>query len=199
MRSEQDIQPAEQGSSRWLDRVADWSSRREWTLLVAIVLGQLLVLVAIATLHAAPLVFGQTVVLDTLPVDPRDIFRGDYVTLRYAFTDSAGLNGAVGVPSAANSPPAFTWQEDQPAYVPLTRLADGQWQAGPAQPTPPATNPYLTGRYTAGQFRFGIEAYYVQEGEGKTLEDANRAGKLQAEIAVAPWGQATLRALRQKP
>jgi uncharacterized membrane-anchored protein len=199
MPNQDELQSTEQGSPSWLDRVAGWASRRERTLLVAIVLGQLLVLVAIATLHAAPLVFGQTVVLDTLPVDPRDIFRGDYVILRYAFSISAAVNSAVGSPSPGNAPPTFAWQEDQPAYVPLTQLADGQWQASPAQPTPPATKPYLTGRYTAGQFRFGIEAYYVQEGEGKSLEDANRAGKLQAEIAVAPWGQATLRALRQKP
>ena len=137
MRSQGELQSIDQGSPNWLDRIADRGGRRERTLLVAIVLGQLLVLVAIATLHAAPLVFGQTVVLDTLPVDPRDMFRGDYVTLRYAFSNAA--IGAVGAPSSAGSPPAFAWQEDQPAYVPLTHLADGQWQAGPAQPTPPAT------------------------------------------------------------
>ncbi len=199
MPSQDELQTAEQSSPNWLDRVAGWGGRRERTLLVAIVLGQLLVLVAIATLHAAPLVFGQTVVLDTLPFDPRDIFRGDYVILRYAFSNSAAVNSAVGPPSPGSATSTFAWQEDQPAYVPLTRLSDGQWQAGTAQPTAPATKPYLTGRYTAGEFRFGIEAYYVQEGEGKALEDANRAGKLQAEIAVAPWGQATLRALRQKP
>jgi uncharacterized membrane-anchored protein len=186
------------GGPRWLDRCVAWCGRRERTLLVAIVLGQLLVLVAVATLHAAPLVFGQTVVLDTLPVDPRDPFRGDYVILRYAFTDEAGLNGAVGLPSPASTPSPFAWQEDQPAYVALTSLPDGSWQTGPATPLPPATRPYLAGRHTGGRFLFGIEAYYVQEGQGIEWEKVNRAGDLQAELAVAPWGQATLRGLKRK-
>jgi len=186
-------------NATWLDRCAAWGMRRERLLLAAIVLGQLLVLVAIATLHAAPLVFGQTVVLDTLPVDPRDPFRGDYVILRYPFTDPAGVNSTVGQPSPANTPSTITWQEDEPAYVELTKLPDGSWQPSPPNPERPATRPYLAGRYAGGQFLFGIEAYYVQAGHGKELEDARRAGKLQAEVAVAPWGQATLRGLREKP
>ena len=33
------------------------------------------------------IVTGTTVLLETVPVDPRDIFRGDYVTLNYAISD----------------------------------------------------------------------------------------------------------------
>lgn len=186
------------GGPRWLDRCVAWCGHRERTLLVAIVLGQLLVLVAVATLHAAPLVFGQTVVLDTLPVDPRDPFRGDYVILRYTFTDEAGLNGAVGTSSPPNATSPYTWQEDQPAYVALTAQPDGTWQASSPTPQAPTTKPYLAGRHTRGRFLFGIEAYYVQEGQGIEWEKVNRAGDLQAELAVAPWGQATLRGLKRK-
>jgi uncharacterized membrane-anchored protein len=60
----------------------------------------------------------------------------------------------------------------------------------------PQEGTYLRGRYT-GDYRqpvqFGIEAYYVQEGQGLELERLQRANQLSAEIAVAPWGQAKLR------
>ena len=50
----------------------------------------LVALLPVCVLLAAPvrpaliLTFGERVRLATLPVDPRDIFRGDYVTLRFA-------------------------------------------------------------------------------------------------------------------
>lgn len=194
-----DIQaePREPGGPRWLDPLAAWCSRRERALLVAIVLGQILVLVAIATLHAAPLVCGQTVLLQALPVDPRDPFRGDYVILRYAFTDPTALNAA-GLSGPTNSPAGHAWREDQPAYVVLTKRSDGHWDAGQPTPQRPAGQTYLAGRYARGRFVFGIEAFYVKQGVGRELEQAIRQGELWAEVAVAPWGQATLRGLRRK-
>lgn len=37
--------------------------------------------------------------------------------------------------------------------------------------------------------RFGIEAWYVQEGTGKQIERLRNAGQLSAETAMTPWGQ----------
>ncbi|MCY2937868.1 MAG: GDYXXLXY domain-containing protein [Planctomycetota bacterium] len=42
---------------------------------------------------------------------------------------------------------------------------------------------------------FGIEAWYVQEGQGKELEAATREKKVLAEIQVAPSGKARLKGL----
>ena len=37
-------------------------------------------------MRAIPLVTGQTVLVQVEPVDPRDLFRGDYVILSYDFS-----------------------------------------------------------------------------------------------------------------
>ena len=42
---------------------------------------------------------------------------------------------------------------------------------------------------------FGIEAWYVREGQGKELEAATREKKVLAEIQVAPSGKARLKSL----
>jgi uncharacterized membrane-anchored protein len=42
---------------------------------------QLVVLGGMIALHAAPLWFGETVLLKVEPVDPRGLMRGDYVIL----------------------------------------------------------------------------------------------------------------------
>ena len=46
--------------------------------------------------------------------------------------------------------------------------------------------------WNGNDLRFGIEAFYVQEGTGKELERLRNSGQLSAEIAVTPWGQARL-------
>src|SRR5262249_27649233 len=44
---------------------------------------QLLVLTGLASVKAYTLATGRTVTLRTVPVDPHDLFRGDYVELNY--------------------------------------------------------------------------------------------------------------------
>ena len=58
------------------------SPRRKLALL-AVVLAQLAVPLALAGLAAADLAFGQEIRLRAQPVDPLDVFRGNYVVLRY--------------------------------------------------------------------------------------------------------------------
>lgn len=183
----------------WLERLIAWCSGHERLLLAAIAGAQLAVLGGMIVVDALPLVVGETVVLPVQPVDPRDLFRGDYVILQYDFS-RPGMPARTGVPSAAVASPAAPvdgWKEDQPVYVTLARSADsGHWQATSIRATPPpAGATYLRGRYTGGQFLFGIEAFYVQEGTGRVLEQARNRGELMAEVAVAPWGQAALREL----
>jgi uncharacterized membrane-anchored protein len=49
----------------------------------------------------------------------------------------------------------------------------------------PMSGTYLQGRWGwRNRIECGIEAYYVQEGEGRRLENAIRGGKLTAEVAV---------------
>ena len=143
-------------------------------------------------IESLPLMIGERIVMRVTPVDPRDFFRGDYVILNYDIN-------RVTVPAIEDG--QSTWRGpsqhyDETVYVPLEREGDGQhWTGTTASLTRPANGKFLRGRVT-GDYRqplqFGIEAYYVQEGIGKVLEDQIRSRKLSAEIAVAPWGQAKL-------
>ena len=59
---------------------------------IIIVLFQVLLLVGIIAYRQYWVATGERVLLGTEPVDPRDIFRGDYVTLNYEIS-SLDLHG----------------------------------------------------------------------------------------------------------
>ena len=61
-------------------------SRRRLAALVAAVLLQLAVLGGLFVYSQYPLWVGTEVRLATVPVDPRDLFRGQYVRLNYALS-----------------------------------------------------------------------------------------------------------------
>ncbi len=176
----------------WIDGPLGWLVARGRTVLLVAAIGQGLTLIGMVAVQAAPLVVGQTVRLRVVPVDPRDLFRGDYVILDYE------LNEAV-ARALENSADDRRVGADRPVYVTLTPDADGvHRRAGAVSFERPAGGLYLRGRLTGhwrGSARFGIEAFFVQEGEGLALERLRNSGELSAEIAVAPWGQATLRRL----
>jgi uncharacterized membrane-anchored protein len=135
---------------------------------------------------------GREIVLETLPVDPRDLFRGDYVVLRY------GL-------SSYKAPyhRKYNFENGQTLYV--TLKPDGQnWLIDSVSPAKPARGLFLQGRISnaskekyqeAYEIQYGIESYFVPEGEGKKLEALREKKKLNAVINVAPGGQAKIKKL----
>ena len=70
-------------------------SRGRRIALLAVVLVQLAVPLALAAVAAADLAFGREIRLRAQPVDPLDIFRGNYVVLRYDIsTVAVGLSAS---------------------------------------------------------------------------------------------------------
>jgi uncharacterized membrane-anchored protein len=188
----------------WVDATAAWIKAHTRVLLAAAVLFQLLVLLSMIVLHAVPLVFGERILLHVRPVDPRDLFRGDYVVLAYDFS-RVPAGGIAGAPASANSQHQFapygTWWDDRPVYVSLEPQADGKhYRAATISVDRPTSGRYIKGKFArgwgAGDLHFGIEALYVEEGEGRRLEQLRNAGQLSAEIALTPWGQAKLCGVR---
>ena len=184
----------------WINRAAEWVRGHTRGLLLAGVFFQLLVLSAMIVLHATPYVVGDRIWLHVRPVDPRDVFRGDYVVLSYDFSrlPPGSIPGAPPPPSwwGGNADDA-AWWEDRTVYVGLEPEADGKhWRSTGVSFEKPSTPKFLKGRFTrdnwANQLNFGIEAYFVPEGQGLALEQRRNAGQLSAEIAVAPWGTAKL-------
>jgi uncharacterized membrane-anchored protein len=157
--------------------------RRERTAVAAAVGIQLLVLVGMILGHTVPFVGARTVLLQVEPVDPRDLFRGDYVTLGYAF----------------NRIPPGKYQPGSPVYVSLVPDGPGgRYRAGDFLTAPPAADagPFIRGTAQGyGRAAYGIESFYVQEGKGRDYERAVRERRLWAEVALDGQGNAALRRL----
>ena len=175
--------------------VLGWLKARERKVLLVTVAAQLVILVGMIALRAVPLVTGKTVLVRAVPVDPRDLFRGDYVTLSYAFSrvPPDSVEGLSSVERGRSS----KW-EGRTVYVPLVPDSDRvHWRAEKVTVVKPASGVFLKGQMQRhGSVKFGIEAYYVQEGTGLRYEQAIRDRQLSAELAVTSSGQAALRGLR---
>jgi len=166
------------------------SKRIELWLVIGVVVAQVAVLVSMIVLDAAPLVFGERIKLQTAPVDPRDLFRGDYVVLEYDF-NRFGPDRVQGLSHSRDYDWFYSEVEGRDVYVSLTPKGD-HYEASGAAIERPSSGPYLRGRMISPyRLECGIEAYYVEEGEGRRLENLMRQRRLLAEVAV--WrGQAKL-------
>lgn len=157
-------------------------------------------LYAMVAQHASILRNGTDITLLTEPVDPHDLLRGDYVTLGYGISNiEAG--------KISGTPPVADGLAD--IYVTVKQGDDGAWTFGGAswqrREDLQAGEIQLRGRtasfanatvYHQLRVTYGIERYYVPEGQGKAIEDQQRERKIEAVIAVSPAGDAQIRALK---
>lgn len=137
---------------------------------------------------------GADIRLKTAPVDPRDLLRGDYVTLSYPIS-TIPSSIVTGKPPQASGVVRLA--------VRLKPGADGLWTATEASfGTLPAQEGSVVLRtlpfhyYFPGEdslpdnlfVTYGLERYYVPEGEGRVLEDARNAEELEVEARVSRDG-----------
>ncbi len=139
--------------------------------------------------HDYQLKHGEEIVLKTVPVDPRDILRGDYVVLRYEI--STARRGGADAP--------YYFRPNQVVYVALEDEG-GEWRVAGAGFEPPGEGLYLRGRIRSAtpdqlQIDYGIESFFVPEGEGKKYEEARNRDRLWAVVSVSPHGNAYLKRL----
>ena len=161
--------------------------RNERIILFAGIVFQVVVLLAMITIHIKPLLTGDTIVLRVVPVDPRDLFRGDYVILSYDLSRITKEN----MPGIDLSN-----YQGRTVYVTIVPDEDGKhWKASKFSFQKPSTGKFLRGRIAYGRILYGIESYFVQEGEGLQYEEAVREKKLSAEIALDGNGKAVLKGL----
>jgi uncharacterized membrane-anchored protein len=165
----------------------------------------LLAVVAIAVAQTAVLAYmvidrvtlvhrGREIILPIIPVDPRDLFRGEYVQLSY------GISTVPTTLAGGASP-----QRNEVLYVVVEKKAgDEAWQAVRATPTFPSDlNPdqvalkgwVLFASATSETVRYGIESYFVPQGEGRRLEALARNRKLAVLVAVDNAGNAAIKGL----
>nr|WP_249142035.1 GDYXXLXY domain-containing protein [Bradyrhizobium diazoefficiens] len=145
---------------------------------------------------------GTEVALQTHPVDPRDLFRGDYVRLAYDISEVPS-GALLNQPAGARDP--FVFVRLAPGPDGLYRAVSVQTEAGPVQ----SPEVLIRGRVTYGtncgtdfrafcpklQIKYNLERYFVPEGEGRALEDARNSRKLTVVAAVTPSGRAAIKRL----
>jgi uncharacterized membrane-anchored protein len=168
---------------------------------------------------------GREIVLPIIPVDPRSLFRGDYVILSYdaqrvpisliteevdaakpsVFFVTLSRKGDAWVPAGVTLKPTAAGPEQISVKA---RMRWGRWPrrgvadaAVVAPIAPPSTDGTVATptrpvvREPAFDVRYGIESYFVPEGKGRPLEDTAREKKLAAVIAVDARGNAAIKAL----
>ena len=134
---------------------------------------------------------GTVVLLETRPVDPRDLLRGDYVILNYTIS-SIATN--LFVPPLPDSLPhgRTVWVALAPrdGFHEVVRSSLERFEPGAGEVLLKAeANGWSGGRNAARevQVEYGLERYYVREGTG------NPRGKITVEAVVPASGRASIR------
>lgn len=156
--------------------------------------------------RAAILRSGQEVRLEIAPVDPRDLFRGDYVVLAYRI-GTVEIPPGVGTlftrgqkvfvtlrPDASNKARAVAVSAERPAVSGADIVISGVVSAVSTCQLNDAGNRDCKLGNRGVDVRYGLESYFVPQGEGKKIELMARA-RLEVVAAVAPSGQAAIKRL----
>lgn len=148
---------------------------------LAVVAAQLLFPLGVIGYNELKLARGKEVRLHLEPVDPTDFFRGEYVALAY---DIATVDLEEGIKPGAT------------VYVPLRRKGH-YWTGTVGQPDRPSGETvFIRGRATSlERTEFGIETYFVQEGQSRRYEEAATRGDLFVDIALDHDGDAKIKRL----
>lgn len=160
--------------------------------LIVVVAMQVLILLSVIAFKQYTVWTGETVLLKTAPIDPRDPLRGDYVTVLYEISrlDSRELAGD-----------AYVYGE---AFVELREGDDGYWEAvaiheererafdGTVLIKGAVKSQYFDGRATVYDIEYGIEDVFIEEGSGVDLPVGADAD-VGVEVKVDRFGNAVAR------
>ena len=160
------------------------SSRRRLALVVVVCV-QLALPLALAGLAAADLAFGEEIRLQAEPVDAVDVFRGNYVVLRYEIS----------------SLPVLGEVRRGDTVCARLRESDGVWRANYADSRHP-TGTVICGRArndaSPGEsvgIEYGIETYYASAERAREIEESIAQGDLYVVIDLDADGSARIKRL----
>lgn len=165
---------------------------KKW-LLVAFVL-PVFILLGMAVKPFVTLMTGQEITLKTAPIDPSDLFYGDYVDLKYQVQQISV--------SLFDKDLAKQYQSDNyndketTVYVWLERKDKGIYDVSRVSKQKPKKGVYLKGTMSGTPVKLDdkpayynidlnvdtISKYYLEEGTGKKLEEQSNKGQLVAHM-----------------
>ena len=144
---------------------------------------------------------GREIRLAVVPVDPRDLFRGDYVVLSY---DISRIDTR-----EATAAPDINWGDT--VYVTIEDSADG-WRATALRRERPDSGTFIRGTITGvtgdsgGEcppvlgcqtftVDYNLEQFFVPEGTGREIENLRNDQRVSVDVALADDGRAALKRL----
>lgn len=149
---------------------------------------------------------GEQVLLETEPVDPRSLFRGDFVRLNYSIS-SLALDELAGDDE---------FQRHESVYVVLEKAGDYHQPVSVHREMPALDAPVIKGtiRYVQGSrwnqatqqhengrfldVKYGIENFFVPEGTGRELElrwNDPEDKRVDIRVAVDRFGKSGIKAV----
>lgn len=178
------------------------TARRSLLLAVLVALLQVAFLGWMIAGRAAILRNGQEALLKVQPVDPRDLLRGDYVWLGYEIS-------SIPAKLVTNLPSGGAALDEGPIFVRIGKDADGYWRARSATLGAPAAAPaageldirgtvsalWQVDANSSLSVNYGIERYYVPEGEGLQIQKDMNVRSFGIVVALGPDGTPQIKAL----
>lgn len=147
---------------------------------------------------------GVEITVVTLPVDPVDFFRGQYVQLNYEFSrlqDSLKTERNVEI-AQRHGKPVYAVLKKEPSTG-FWRLDEQTFQF-PGRNAPDASRVVIRGICRLGRVKYGIEQFFMQEGIAKLVEDAAQAtgpdkDRVAVTLRITPYGRATVKSVTVLP
>jgi uncharacterized membrane-anchored protein len=149
----------------------------------------------------------QEVRLEVVPVDPRALFRGDYVIFNFRIGTVDMPKGATTTvftrgqqvfvtlrPDESNKSRAVAISAERPAVSGTDIVISGFVSSPSTCPLSETGTRDCRAGNRAVDVRYGLESYFVPQGEGKKIEQTAKA-RLEVVAAVAPSGQAAIKRL----
>ena len=161
-------------------------------LLIAAIVIQFIIMVSSFLYSLTPLWLGQEVKLESRPIDPRSLLRGNYVRLNYRFNN---LN-------EHNCDEIESLKPGDFVYAKLELNDEGLYRFSKAQKEKPQEGTFIRGtiqrkRYNSIGVTYGIEAYFLPKKEAKTMEKDMRRGGIIV-LSILDSGRATLKTIEPK-
>ena len=164
-------------------------------LFIVVIAIQIVFLLGLVGYRETILAVGRTAVLQTVPVDPRDLFKGEYVTLRYELSTL----GARQINQDSKSYRLLgEISKGDTVYVALSNV-DGDEFSFDVQTGEPSgrTDLFIKGQVDTRNsdvitVEYGIEQYFVPEGSGLEIEQAD---EVEVRVKINRSGIAAIEAL----
>ncbi len=178
--------------------------KTSFTRIIIVLAIQTILLASMVGMKQYTLNTGTPILLETQPIDPRSLFRGDYVRLNYTISD-LDIAQLAGDDEFKKHDEVFVTLEQQGEYWKALGVHH-QWpDAKEQQLVIKGKVDYVnTTRWNQElkqsediyelSVRYGIENYFVPEGEGRELERRD-IGKVDIRVAVDKRGNVGIKAV----